>query len=95
MDTIKTQAQQSLLDVATQHCGGIGAVMELAKANGLSVTDDVTVGSVLMGAAKVDERTAEVYAGMVHKPATALTAADSALDSQIRVFDDTFTQQFE
>lgn len=39
---------QSLLDVALQHTGTIESLFELALANGISITDDLTAGTPLI-----------------------------------------------
>ena len=39
--------RQTLLDIALQTSGSVEAVMELAKQNGLSITDELSDGQVL------------------------------------------------
>lgn len=41
------QDRQCLADIALQVCGSLEAVLEIAERNGLSITDDLTVGQVL------------------------------------------------
>lgn len=95
MDKIKTLPQQSLIDVSVQHLGCVEGLMQVARDNDLSVTDDLAHGTELTVSDPIDYTVSKTYGNMLHSPATSLSAADSALDSQIRVFDDTFTQQFE
>lgn len=95
MDKIKTLPQQSLIDVSVQHLGCVEGIMLVARDNGLSVTDDLAPGTELTVSDPMDDTVAKTYGNMLHSPATSLSASDSSLDSQIRVFDDTFTQQFE
>lgn len=45
--TQTVRERQVLLDTAIQECGSIEAVFALALLNGLSITDDLIVGSVL------------------------------------------------
>ncbi|WP_448529203.1 hypothetical protein [Raineya sp.] len=41
------QYQQSLLDVALQECGDVSAVVDIARLNNISVTEDLEAGQVL------------------------------------------------
>lgn len=47
MGTVKVKDRQTLLDVALQTSGSVEAVMDLALANGLSITDELSDGQVL------------------------------------------------
>lgn len=44
---ITTLHNQSLLDLATQHTGSVENAFGIAVANGISLTDDLTIGSRL------------------------------------------------
>jgi hypothetical protein len=95
MEKVKTRAGQSLLDIAVQECGSLSGVFGVADANGASLTDDLAPGTQLDVPERIDGRTAGVFAGMLHKPATALSETDELLDSDIEIFDDTFDETFE
>lgn len=47
MGTVMVKERQTLLDIALQTSGSVEAVMELAKQNGLSITDELSDGQVL------------------------------------------------
>lgn len=47
MATAIVQQGQSLMDISIEKCGSVTALFELALANGLSITDDVEVGTTL------------------------------------------------
>lgn len=47
MKTIEVQHNQTLQDIAIQHCGAIEAVWDIAMANGLNVTDRLPAGLAL------------------------------------------------
>lgn len=95
METLKVKSGQSLLDMAVEHSGGMEGAFPLAEVNGISLTDDLSVGDRLEPSPVVDERTALLFGNMVHKPATALTEDDFDLDDDIEIFDDTFDVTFE
>lgn len=42
------QTRQNLLDIALQQCGTMEAAYEMADLNGISLTDDLSVGTALM-----------------------------------------------
>lgn len=92
MNTIKTQAQQTLLDIAIQCCGALDALFDVAKLNGMSPTGDIEAGTVLMVPNVLDKKVASTFGNMRHKPATALTDEEGG---DLRVFDQTFSTVFE
>lgn len=47
MTTVIVVSGQSLLDIAVQAAGSVEAAFEIAAANGLSVTDELTAGMSL------------------------------------------------
>ena len=68
---------QSLLDLALQHTGGIESIFELAVLNGKSVTDDMTAGaSLLVEEATTNKDILAYYTAKNIQPATAFTKAD-------------------
>uniref|UniRef100_UPI0039A4092B hypothetical protein n=1 Tax=Ornithobacterium rhinotracheale TaxID=28251 RepID=UPI0039A4092B len=66
--------KQSLFDVCLQHTGSIAGVFELAKANNLSITDDVQAGQMLElpQALAQDADILSYYTAKNIQPATAL-----------------------
>jgi len=47
MAIVILQQGQGLMDVAVQHCGDAGALFSLALANGLSITEELSPGTIL------------------------------------------------
>lgn len=45
---ITAQYRQSLADIALQACGSLEAIFALAERNGMSITDEPTVGQTLV-----------------------------------------------
>lgn len=65
---------QSLFDLAIQGTGSIEGVFGLAKAAGLSITDELTPGMVIpVPIPLADPQVAEYYAARRITPATAIT----------------------
>lgn len=93
MGKTKVKAGQSLLDISIQECGTLSALMELSALNGVSVTDDLPVLSVLRTPSPSDEKVSLLFANMEHKPATAIGGDEGTLSG--RIFDGTFDQTFE
>jgi hypothetical protein len=60
---------QSLLDISVQHLGSEEAVFALASLNGLSVTDELTVGDELELPAVIDKRVAAFFTAGGYRPA--------------------------
>ncbi|MFJ1492532.1 hypothetical protein [Capnocytophaga canis] len=72
---------QSLLDTCLQHTGTIESLFELALANDLSVTDDLTAGQVLSlplseGDGTKDKDILNYYTAKNIQPATGFTQTD-------------------
>lgn len=95
MDKIKTLPRQSLIDIAVQYTGGVEGLMSVARYNDLSVTDDLDPGTEITVGDPVDSTVARTYGNMLHRPATSLSEEDPPIYPETRVFDDTFTQDFE
>jgi len=68
---------QSLLDIAVQHCGSVEAVLTIALANGLSVTEAVAVGAVVSTIEAANRAVANLFAVNGIKPATAITQTEA------------------
>jgi hypothetical protein len=73
---IKVLTGQSLFDIALQATGSIETAFEIAKANGLSVTDRPETGTWLNVPAAVVKRVTEHYRAAGIAPATALSEED-------------------
>lgn len=77
----RVKERQTLLDVAVRCGGDVGAVMEIAAANGLSVTDRLDDGLELEVPERPDggnARTAALYRAHGIDPATEASAEDVA-----------------
>lgn len=76
--TITALHNQSLLDLALQHTGGIESIFEMAEANALNITDDVVAGNtlVLPAEAFTNKDILSYYKAKNLQPATAFTKAD-------------------
>lgn len=73
MRTVTVLNNQSLADLAIQECGTLEAVLELAIANGISVSDTLRPGQVL-SIPEVDgnDDAARYYKANALKPASAV-----------------------
>ncbi|MFC4163994.1 hypothetical protein ACFOWU_10030 [Epilithonimonas zeae] len=73
--TIAVLHNQSLLDFAIQHTGNVLNAFDLSIANGISITDDLTVGMSLLIPETIvkDQEILDFYTAKNIKPATALT----------------------
>lgn len=70
MGTIIVKDRQTLLDIALQTSGSVEAVVELARANGLSITDELTDGNELATAGVADATVVSRYEIIGIFPAT-------------------------
>ena len=71
--------RQTLLDIALQTGGHIETVLALAEANGMSITDRLEDGSVLIVPVPVEgggTRTVELYKAHKVEPATEISPED-------------------
>lgn len=74
MKTVIVKSGQTLLDIALQEKGSIEAVEEIATLNSLSVTEELTAGTVLTLPASIWNKLLESYCKNNDvSPATALT----------------------
>ncbi len=77
--TITALHNQSLIDLAVQEYGTADAVVPLALANGLSLTDTLTAGQALVGIElEGDAAIVRYYSANNIKPATATTILTQA-----------------
>lgn len=73
--------RQSLLDIAIERDGSIERILEIAEANGISVTDDLSSGQEVEtgNAAAIKKQVAARLGAYAVKPATAISLADADL----------------
>lgn len=100
MKTIKVLAGQTFADVAMQETDTAETAVLFALENGMSPTDDLAEGSVLTCPPSL-AYSGVVFAGMSHKPASALTVEDMEITDELpperdssRIFDYTFDYTF-
>lgn len=67
---------QWLRDIAIQYSGSISEIFEVAKANGLSITDDIVPGLVLMVPNVEDANLVQFFSDNGYVPATGLSIED-------------------
>ena len=87
---MKVSQGQSLIDIAIQECGSAEAAIQIAVENGLSVTDDLATGTILIVPEASNKAVAAYYAAHSIKPATQV-----AETAGTTVFDETFDETFE
>lgn len=94
---LTVKSNQSLMDMAVEHCGAFEAVVDLAFANDISITDALETASEIEETDVFDEKTAKLFGNLFNKPATALSAEDEDLlaDDGHGPFDDTFDDTFD
>ena len=76
---VTAKNNQSLFDMAVQTLGSAEAIFDIAIANGISITDDLTVGQTLQITHKSDysqRRTAAYYSINGIMPATAISLTE-------------------
>ena len=88
---MKALAGQSLVDIAVQELGSVEGVFELAKLNGISVTDDLIPGQELTLPIISNIPIANYYANKGIKPAT---ADNEVIDNVERVFFEELSIEF-
>lgn len=83
---IEVKERQTLLDIALMTAGTVEAAIEIAEANGVSVTDELGDGQVLEvpdrvspGGNTADARVVRRYRAQGVEPATEASAKDLAL----------------
>jgi hypothetical protein len=76
---VKVLNGQSLFDIAIQAAGSIEAVFDIALANGISITDELQPGTVLVIPAVLNRRIADYYRVNDIHPATEISANDATL----------------
>jgi hypothetical protein len=61
MNKYTVQYRQSLLDVALQECGNVSAVVDIAVLNGISITEDLNEGDILILPEIIKNEVAKYY----------------------------------
>ena len=90
---VTVKPRQTLCDIALQVYGDLRAVTDIAAANSISMTDDLSPGTVLQCPEVVYDRYLQNYVSANKvSPATSRTA-DDGMD--IGIFTDEFTEEFE
>lgn len=89
---VKVKDGQTLADIAIQEYGSLEAAMELAKANGLSVTDIPASGTELTLQDAVYDRTMADYCKV--NGVSPATQRDTS-GVRLRIFTKEFTKEFE
>jgi hypothetical protein len=76
---VKVLNNQSLFDLAIQAAGSVEAVFDIALANNVSTTDELTPGRALQIPEVLNKQVANYYSTNGIRPATALSASDAAM----------------
>lgn len=75
---VDVKLNQSIIDIAMEHCGSAEAAWDIAVANGVSMTDDISVGSGLELPCVVSSRIVNHYRSLRHSLGTGMS--DDAVD---------------
>lgn len=67
---IRVAAGQNIGDIAVQYCGTHQAIFEIARLNGMSVTDEVSAGTEIVVPDVIDRRVRKIYVEGNYFPAT-------------------------
>lgn len=92
MASVKVSRKQSLFDVAIQKAGLAHAAYEIAKANGIAITDTLEPGQSIEIPEVVGADLVRYYKGKGIKPETASPELTEEYD---RLFDVEFFEEFE
>lgn len=87
MANIRVSDKQSILDVAIQLLGSVEAAFSLALLNGLSITDELYPGQLLILPTAYNADIANYYADRGIVTATAIT---TSTEEQASIFDETY-----
>jgi len=93
---ITARNNQSLFDIALMMYGSAEAAFDIALENDLSVTDELSSGTVLNITMPAKSKIAEYYVINEVKPATGLdTQSRTDLENEMRFFEVEFDNYFE
>ena len=91
--TVTVKNRQTLSDIAIQVYGSVEAVVALAEANGVSITDDLPAGIVLECPDVVYDKYLQGYVRKINvNPATEI---DPEGGTPSKIFTKQFTQEFK
>lgn len=76
MSSAIVQDRQTLLDIALQYCGDFASAIEIARLNGLALSDDPTPGTELQLPDVANARVVANFKALGISPATALNDGD-------------------
>jgi hypothetical protein len=71
MQLIKARGRQTLIDIAVQECGSVEACIDVAQANGLSITDELVTGQAIITTNIVQAETVNLFFKENRQPANA------------------------
>lgn len=91
--TVTVKNRQTLSDIAIQVYGTIEAVVAIAEANGVGVTDDLPAGLELECPDEVYGRYLQSY--VRKRKIESATAADPDGEVRMKIFTEQFTKEFE
>lgn len=91
--TVTVKNRQTLSDMAIQVYGSVEAVVALAEANGVSITDDLPAGMVLECPDVVYDKYLQGY--VRKRRIESATAADPDGEVRMKIFTEQFTKEFE
>ena len=87
---MKVAQGQTLIDIAIQECGSAESAIDIAVANGISVTDELTPGTELIIPSIKSKAVVDYYDNHGIKAATQITEMPGTT-----IFDETFDETFE
>lgn len=87
---MRVSTNQSLFDIAIQKCGSIEAVFGIAILNGLSVTDSLGAGLVVMIPDELDKPVVDYYKTRGLNPGT----SGDGVEILDRIFSEEFPLEF-
>lgn len=61
MTTVTVLDRQSIFDIAIQHCGAAEAAYDIALLNGISITDELPVNSLIQKPDVIDKTIVDFY----------------------------------
>ena len=88
---MKAQSTQTVIDLAIMASGSAEVAYQMAKANGISITDDIADQALTYSGEVVDRRIFDLYSANNIMPATAIAAEVD----DFQIFDETFDETFE
>ncbi len=87
MKKATVRVHQTLVDISVQYCGSAEAVFELARINGLSVTDELVAGQELILPEQYNVAVARTFAENKFLPAVLILEDLEGIDYDIMEID--------